>query len=51
MGVGVMEFDQYPLRGRLPYATEVFDQRLETLPTDQIVTVEVEYEPTTGFPK
>lgn len=48
----VFEHGFYPLQGGFkaigPEPFEVFDQWVEVLPTDQIVAVEVEYDPKTG---
>jgi hypothetical protein len=47
----VYEHGFYPLRGGFKVAGkghEVFDQWIEVLPTDQVVPVEVEYDPKTG---
>ncbi len=49
----VYEYGFYPLEGGFKAQTtedyEIFDQWVEVLPTDQIVPVEVEYDPKTGI--
>ncbi len=51
----VYEHGFYPLQGGLRAVTsqpfEVFDQWIEVLPTDQVVPVEVAYDPKTGRQK
>jgi hypothetical protein len=48
----VYEHGFYPLKGGFRAVTsegyEVFDQWIEVLPTDQVVPVEVKYDPKTG---
>ncbi|SFN40333.1 hypothetical protein SAMN05216386_0835 [Nitrosospira briensis] len=51
----VYEHGFYPLQGGFKLQTsghfEIFDQWVEILPTDQVVAVEVEYDPVTGMQK